>query len=339
MDIHTPAAKSFLAPHLQEKEAIKDKLYAYLKKKKEAQGTKREDNAAGTDDTNSKQNSSVNKDQQDTIDPVFVHQLLSNPEKLHFYALVELLRLDFRVALEHAPTSTSCEQTQQPLDEQVLQEAAKLEADLTELLTSIGSLNHVERPPHWTNTVDDSLRLLTAWLVFSTAALVFPLPFLLLKGISKTLAHFVPPAPSSVASASAPFDLYTPAARRFNQIICSLILQISSLKVELTDERSPEGLALMSSHRSVTCYNHTSTIDAFVLPAVSSHFSFMLAKKELFALPFFSWLMAVFGAIPISRKDRSSAVMSLQVLHCVLCICDLEGCSTGSVLAGILLRS
>lgn len=291
------ASTSFLAPHQQQKEAIKDQLHVYLKRKKKA--GRRE--VAQQE----KQLSEPPEGDKDMLDPVFVHQLLSNAEKLHFYALVELLRLDFRYSLEHAPQT-------QTLSEGVLEEAAQLEADLTSLLTSIGSLSHVARPPHWSNTLDDFLRLLAAWMVFCTAAFIFPLPFLLLKGVSKSLAHFTPP---SVASSC---DLYTPVARRFNQVVCSLILQISALKVEVTDERTPEGLALMASHRSVTCYNHTSTIDAFVLPAVSTHFTFMLAKKELFALPFFSWLMAVLGSIPIDRKNRSSAVMSLQVLIILL---------------------
>lgn len=232
----------------------------------------------------------------------FVHKILDNHEKLHFYALVELLRLDFRADLLQvsvgAGESEGGEDAGMPgLDESFFADVARLEADLTAMLTSIGSLTHAHRSGMklvcW---LDDASRLLGAWLIFCVAALLFPPPFLLLKGLKL-----------------AGLDLYTPTALRFNRTVCGLILRVSALGVELQDERSPEGVSLMNTRRSVTCFNHASTIDAFVLPAVNSNFSFMLGKKELFALPFFSWLLAVFGGIPISRKDRSSAIMSLQL--------------------------
>ena len=232
----------------------------------------------------------------------FVHKVLSNHEKLHFYALVELLRLDFREDLMRVASGCASEcvsecvseqaapQAEQApvLDEAFLKDTARFEADLTALLTSIGSLEcvhhshtHSLRLLGW---VDDASRLLGAWLIFCVTALLFPLPFLVLKGV-RVLG----------------VDWYSTAALRFNRLVCGLVLRVSALGVDLRDERSPRGLALMDSRRSVTCYNHTSTIDAFVLPVVSSHFSFMLAKKELFALPFFSWLLAVFGGIPVSE--------------------------------------
>jgi hypothetical protein len=232
----------------------------------------------------------------------FVHKVLSNHEKLHFYALVELLRLDFREDLMRVASGCASEcvsecvseqvapQAEQApvLDEAFLKDTARFEADLTALLTSIGSLEcvhhshtHSLRLLGW---VDDASRLLGAWLIFCVTALLFPLPFLVLKGV-RVLG----------------VEWYSTAALRFNSVVCGLVLRVSALGVDLRDERSPRGLALMDSRRSVTCYNHTSTIDAFVLPVVSSHFSFMLAKKELFALPFFSWLLAVFGGIPVSE--------------------------------------
>lgn len=254
-----------LAPYQQQKEVITQQLHAYLKLKTSSKNT------------------------SDNADPEFVDKLLTNQEKLHFFSLVELLRLDLRQELlQYSPsgdTDTAATDKSATLDEATLRIASQLETDLTSLLTSIGSLHYVSRPPRWTNPVDDFLRLLAAWLIFCIASLIFPIFFLLLRRLSTSTT-----------------DFYSPVALKFNQIICSLILKISALEVEVTDERSAEGIALMSSRRSVTCFNHSSTIDAFVLPAVSKHFTHALAKKELFVLPYFSWLMAALGAIPV-RED------------------------------------
>ena len=256
----------------QRKESLQQNLHKYLKRKK---GTQDEINSAGGDSK-------------------FVHLLLTNQEKLHFFALVELLRLDLREYFWKLACSSDKQNgavEDDILNESCIQEASQLESELTDLITAIGSLGYSHRRHHWTNTLDDLVRLLAAWLIFCSAALLFPIPFLVLKGLNKCLA--------SVGIIKHNRDIYSPAALLFNQSICKVILLVSAIKVNVSDERSAEGIALMNSHRSVTCYNHTSTIDAFVLPAVIPHFTYMLAKKELFALPFFSWLVAVFGGIPV----------------------------------------
>jgi len=267
VDRSSPAR--MLAGYDSRKDKVKQQLHDFLRLKT------KDSRAASTDGSS----------QEPTSE--FVHKILNNHEKLHFYAVVELLRLDFRADLLRvaAGESEGGEGTAAPvLDEAFLTDSARLESELTELLTSIGSLTHAHRSNMkllcW---LDDASRLLGAWLIFCVTALVFPAPFLLLKGFKQV-----------------GLDLYTPAALRFNRTVCGLILRISALGVELQDERSAEGVALMNTRRSVTCFNHASTIDAFVLPAVNTNFSFMLGKKELFALPFFSWLLAVLGAIPVS---------------------------------------
>ena len=37
-----------------------------------------------------------------------------------------------------------------------------------------------------------------------------------------------------------------------------------------------------------------------------------LAKKELFMVPFFSWISLAFGGVPVDRSNRERAVNALQ---------------------------
>ena len=40
--------------------------------------------------------------------------------------------------------------------------------------------------------------------------------------------------------------------------------------------------------------------------------AFALAKKELFVVPFFSWISLAFGGVPVDRENRDRAVNALQ---------------------------
>lgn len=67
-----------------------------------------------------------------------------------------------------------------------------------------------------------------------------------------------------------------------------------------------------SSSCSMLCFTHASSIDPFVLAALVSEPCCTLAKADLFLLPFFGWLIAVWGGAPIDRSNRSSAIRTLQ---------------------------
>lgn len=61
------------------------------------------------------------------------------------------------------------------------------------------------------------------------------------------------------------------------------------------------------------CFSHASTLDAFIIAAVIPVRSYILSKTDLFVIPFFSWLLAAFGGVPIDRNNRSHAVKSLKL--------------------------
>ena len=111
-----------LATHVEQRGLIERQLHAYLKLKKKSTETPTGSTNTNTTQTDENAKSATNA-------PDFVHELLSNPEKLHFYAVVELLRLDFRLALESLQDRSGSNEEGEGvvLDEAFLKAAAQLE--------------------------------------------------------------------------------------------------------------------------------------------------------------------------------------------------------------------
>jgi 1-acyl-sn-glycerol-3-phosphate acyltransferase len=62
----------------------------------------------------------------------------------------------------------------------------------------------------------------------------------------------------------------------------------------------------------LVCFSHGSMMDTFVMGSMIPMRQHTLAKKELFLAPFLNLLLITFGGIPIDRKDRNSAVVTIQ---------------------------
>ena len=60
-------------------------------------------------------------------------------------------------------------------------------------------------------------------------------------------------------------------------------------------------------------YNHTSTLDGFMLNALPA-LTASIAKSELLLIPFYSWLYVATGGKSISRKNREQAIKELKVV-------------------------
>jgi 1-acyl-sn-glycerol-3-phosphate acyltransferase len=63
---------------------------------------------------------------------------------------------------------------------------------------------------------------------------------------------------------------------------------------------------------TILLFSHASTMDAFLLMAALPTRGQVMAKKELFYIPWFSWLLIAFGGVPVDRKRRSRAIESLE---------------------------
>ena len=76
----------------------------------------------------------------------------------------------------------------------------------------------------------------------------------------------------------------------------------------------PDQLNLLEMSNSVPIltFSHSSNLDGFLVSLTCPFHHNALAKKELFIIPFFSWLSFAIGGIPVDRQNRDRAVRSLQ---------------------------
>ncbi len=74
---------------------------------------------------------------------------------------------------------------------------------------------------------------------------------------------------------------------------------------------SVRGLENLPTTGAVLLYNHRSFVDIFALVEALPRFYFG-AKAELFRIPFLGPAMSAFGAIPIERESRTSAIQAYE---------------------------
>lgn len=98
-------------------------------------------------------------------------------------------------------------------------------------------------------------------------------------------------------------ELYLGYARRWSSWI------FLSLGIPLTVERDP---AISPERPYVFMSNHRSIFDIFALFLATDHSLRMVAKRVLFLIPIFGWALWMCGFIPINRRDRESAIRSLE---------------------------
>jgi len=76
-----------------------------------------------------------------------------------------------------------------------------------------------------------------------------------------------------------------------------------------------EGLDNSSMFRTscaLMCFSHASNIDGFLVAGTCPIRQIALAKKELFAIPFFSWMSLAIGGMPVDRSSRERAIKALK---------------------------
>jgi len=60
------------------------------------------------------------------------------------------------------------------------------------------------------------------------------------------------------------------------------------------------------------CFNHASNLDGFLVSGICPIRQLAFGKKELFVVPFFSWISLAFGGVPVDRGNRDRAVGALK---------------------------
>ena len=90
--------------------------------------------------------------------------------------------------------------------------------------------------------------------------------------------------------------------------LSQVLLLLSGISIEV------QGLdgSLFDENCVILTFSHSSNLDGFLVSGTCPVRHFALAKKELFCVPFFSWLSLAIGGVPVDRNNRDRAVRALR---------------------------
>jgi hypothetical protein len=186
---------------------------------------------------------------------------LTNHEKRVIHARLELLRLDLIEAhlVDKKKSSSSVP---------VTDEIETFHTELDQLDEQL-NLSFVSSSSSLLYQLHDLIRLLVVLYFLFTAGMIISLPLLLLRVTDPLLATLSLPRP------------YKPICVSTKSFIATYILLTSGVVLK-TQGLTPQTFS--PSRRTLACFTHGSTIDAFVLAATLPIPATVLAKKELFLL-------------------------------------------------------
>jgi len=101
---------------------------------------------------------------------------------------------------------------------------------------------------------------------------------------------------------------------RVRQGIAHFILTVLGIKVEVRGDtyNCNKGNIFAESGCHLLTFTHASNLDGFIVSATVPINHIALAKKELFLIPFFSWIALAFGGTPVDRENRDRAIAALK---------------------------
>lgn len=135
--------------------------------------------------------------------------------------------------------------------------------------------------------------IVSCFLTFSS---VLALPMLLLRPLDEYLMKRKVIRPNKMLS------------EQIKRFIGKVLLQAygMSYMVEGRD------IKFFEEHSVLLIFSHASNSDAFLLASTTPVRNVALTKKELFCIPFFSWVAFACGGIPVDRKNRDKAISALN---------------------------
>jgi 1-acyl-sn-glycerol-3-phosphate acyltransferase len=103
-------------------------------------------------------------------------------------------------------------------------------------------------------------------------------------------------------------DPFKYRSETFKKAITWLLLFQSGILVDVqgvSNDFFKENCALL-------CFNHASNVDGFLVASICPIRQLAFGKKELFLVPFFSWISLAIGGVPVDRGNRDRAVGALK---------------------------
>ena len=205
---------------------------------------------------------------------------LTNTQRRILYSDAELIRLELQQTLLHTPSHTHTHtHTYSP-------------EDLQALTTRLNSLTHslTLLPLSKGNPIGKFLRLTSLALSMIIAGTLLALPIILLRSLD-TLLH-------------------TYTSEYLKRMIAHWLLLVSGVMVNI--EGLSDDTFQHSSGSALLTFSHASNLDGFMISCSCPVRHYALAKKELFMVPFFSWISLAFGGVPVDRNHRDRAIKALQ---------------------------
>jgi 1-acyl-sn-glycerol-3-phosphate acyltransferase len=209
----------------------------------------------------------------------------SNIVRRQYHSKIELLRLDVEeFCIENDPKKENVEYT-------ALFE--KINSQCDDLIKSV-KLIPVSRGKSINVYLDHLFRFICFNMsIFNTGALC-SLPILALKGIENSLG--IDPQKS----------ISEMVRKQIGKYICTMCgVKFDVVGLEDCGKTFDSSCTLLA-------FSHASNLDGFVVSSSCPIRFYAIGKKELFLMPFFSWISLAIGGVPVDRSNRDRAVAALQ---------------------------
>jgi hypothetical protein len=150
--------------------------------------------------------------------------------------------------------------------------------------------------------MDELIRFLGVWSCIVVSAVFLAIPCILIKPLDY---YFLS------RGIITPFQQISVLAKRF---IAGSIVLLSGTSLVTEDM----DLSSFGSSCVLTCFSHSSTMDAFILSYVIPTRHFTVSKLDLFLIPYFAWLLIAFDGVPI---DRYIYIYTYMYIYIYIHIC------------------
>ena len=205
----------------------------------------------------------------------------SNVERRRLYSDVELLRLDFE---EYVAQSDASKET-----------IHEIFGTMDELISKL-DLVPISREFHWWDIIDVAFRFISVSAGLVTVGTFCALPMILLRSVDNILLKLRLISPRYQVS------------ELLKRKVCQYMLSVAGITVMV------EGLKFKTFEEScvLLTFSHASNLDGYFVSSTCPVRHYALAKKELFLVPFFSWIAFAMGGVPVDRENRDRAINALK---------------------------
>lgn len=206
---------------------------------------------------------------------------LDNDERRKYFSIAEIIRCDAEEFVEETGTSA---------DDQAW---LTLNKDIDAFVRQIPLVQNQQTKQWWFN-LDSCFRFSCLVAGFVFVGVFASVPVVLLKGVDSVLGN--KPDRS--------------LAESIRRQISVFFLNICGVEVSEVAAHHMVDSRIESS--AILTFAHASNLDGFLVSKSCLIPHFALAKKELFVIPFFSWISLAIGGVPVDRNNRERAILALQ---------------------------